>query len=449
MQQKFYSPMQSMNAFMVGDQMGQQKRKRETQNAFSQMIGDKDYSGARDYAYGRGDMQLGQGADSILAGQAEQQKAQDADKARMAYEGLKAVSQETDFQSRMQMAQQLSQQLGIPAPDDPSDLQDHVIEQKLKAMRIQGGFEETGPEYGFMNVDGVGYRTNDAAGTMEALTERYIEPEEGLTEYQEQQLALQRERLDFQKNKPAQNGITIGPDGTIQIGGPNGGATTRYTAAQDASQLKDARDRANNLAPVLNTMYAARAELLGPDGVEGTEDDLDTGSFAGPIQLGRRLLPGEQENETRYDNFDALSKEFGIEKLAGIGGNDTERELLTAIQTGPNIGAQEGSNLSRINRQIAVFEFIGESRRNFMSRWQQDHGSLSQPARKGPYAGMTFDEAMSVFQRAEAQRQGLLGAAPAGQSAPDSMVGVMPQQGDLTDQEYEEYLALQREINGG
>lgn len=247
---------------------------------------------------------------------------------------------------------------------------------------------------------------------------------------------------------PPSNGISIDKDGNITIGGPNGGATTRYTAAQDASQLAEARDRANQLTPVLNTMYAARSELLGPDGKEGTEDDLDTGSFAGPMQMLRRALPGEQTDETRYDNLDALSKEFGIEKLAGIGGNDTERELLTAIQTGPNIGAQEGSNLSRLNRQIAVFEFIGESRRNFMSRWQQDHGSLSQPARSGPYSGMTFDEALSVFQRTEAQRQNLLGAAPSGQSEAGSPVGVMPQQGDLTDAEYQEYLALKREVEG-
>lgn len=270
-----------------------------------------------------------------------------------------------------------------------------------------------------------------------------------LTPYQAEQLRLAQERLDFQRNKPDQNGITIGADGTIQIGGPSGAATSRQMAGQDATQMADARERANALQPVLNTMYAARAELLGPDGVEGTEDDLDTGSFAPLVQMGRRFLPGEQRDETRYDNLDALSKEFGIEKLAGIGGNDTERELLTAIQTGPNIGAQEGSNLSRINRQIGVFEFIGESRRNFMARWQADHGSLSRVANKGPYQGLTFDEALSVFQREEAQRQGLLGAAQSGQSAPDSSVGITEQQGDLTPEEYQELLALRLEVGGG
>jgi hypothetical protein len=308
-------------------------------------------------------------------------------------------------------------------------------------------FLESQMEQAFAGPDGPSYADQLAREKFEyEKTQDANAP--ALTPYQEQQLALQRERLDFQKNKPSQNGITIGADGTVQIGGPAGLATTRQMAGQDATQLAQARQKAADLQPVLNTMYAARSELLGPDGVEGTADDLDTGSFAPLIQMGRRFIPGEQENEARYDNLDALSKEFGIEKLAGIGGNDTERELLTAIQTGPNLGAQEGSNLSRLNRQIGVFEFIGESRRNFMARWQADHGSLSRTAQGGPFAGMTFDEALSVFQRQEAQRQGLLGAAPSGQSAPDSTVGITDQQGDLTAEEYQELLRLRQEVGG-
>lgn len=256
---------------------------------------------------------------------------------------------------------------------------------------------------------------------------------EAITPYQEQQLALQRDKLDWQKSKPSQNGITIGADGTVQIGGPAGAATSRYMAGQDATQMSAARQKANDLQPVLQTLYSARSELLGPDGQKGTGDDLDTGSFA-PIAQGiRRFIPGEQDSETRYDNFDALSKEFGIEKLSGIGGNDTERELLTAIQTGPNMGAQEGSNLDRVNRQIAVFEFIGESRRNFQSRWLANEGSLSRTASQGPYQGMTFDEALSVFQREQAASQGLLGST---QSFNEQTRQVMPQRGDLDAESY-------------
>lgn len=239
---------------------------------------------------------------------------------------------------------------------------------------------------------------------------------------------MQRDKLDWQKSKPSQNGITIGADGTVQIGGPAGAATSRYMAGQDATQMSAARERANDLQPVLQTLYSARSELLGPDGEAGTADDLDTGSFAPIVQGLRRLVPGEQGNETRYDNFDALSKEFGIEKLSGIGGNDTERELLTAIETGPNMRAQEGSNIDRVNRQIAVFEFIGESRRNFQSRWLANEGSLSRTASQGPYQGMTYDEALSVFQREQAASKNLLGNT---QSFNDQTRQVLPQRGDI------------------
>jgi len=180
MQQKFYSPMQSMNAFMAGDQMGQQKRKRETQNAFSQMIGDKDYSGARDYAYGRGAMELGGAADGILAGQAQQTQAAEQEKRRQIHDVFKAVKSldRGDFpddvylQQRFAEAQRLSQGLGLPEPTELADVSDEKLDSQIRMLGIQGGFEETGPEYGFMNVDGQLFQTNKTQGGATALTER-------------------------------------------------------------------------------------------------------------------------------------------------------------------------------------------------------------------------------------------------------------------------------------
>jgi hypothetical protein len=179
MQQIFYNPAQSMNAFTAGEQLGERRRKRETQNVFSGMIGNKDYEGARDYAYSRGAMDLGGAADGVLAGQAQQAKTAEKEKARMTYEGLTAISKLPDFDSRLRMATDLSAQLGIAAPDDPNDLSDHELARQLQVLRIQGGFEEAGPDYGFMNVDGVGYRTDPSAGTMTAMTERPPEAPQG------------------------------------------------------------------------------------------------------------------------------------------------------------------------------------------------------------------------------------------------------------------------------
>ena len=132
-----------------------------------------------------------------------------------------------------------------------------------------------------------------------------------------------------------------------------------------------------------------------------------------------------------------MAKEYGIEKLAGIGGNDTERELLTAIQTGPNLTTSKGSNISRIDRQIAAFEFIGQSRAEFQSRWRAEHGSLERVAQSGPYAGQTFDEGLANFQRTEAQRTGLLGAAPVPTANPQGVADQNNDQADITESDIE------------
>lgn len=59
---------------------------------------------------------------------------------RRTYEGLKQLSQLTDYESRMKHAQFLSQELGIPAPTDPNDVSDHEIQKHLQLLEIQGGF---------------------------------------------------------------------------------------------------------------------------------------------------------------------------------------------------------------------------------------------------------------------------------------------------------------------
>ena len=64
-----------LNAFAAGDAFGTRMKDRKTENVFSQMVGKNDYQGARDYAYGRGSLQLGQGADALVAGQKQSQLA--------------------------------------------------------------------------------------------------------------------------------------------------------------------------------------------------------------------------------------------------------------------------------------------------------------------------------------------------------------------------------------
>lgn len=137
-----YNPTQSLNAFAMGQNIGSGMRNRETQNAFSQYMKNDDLQGAQKYALDRGNMQLAEYASGQMASHAEAQKTADTERTRRAYEGVKLIAQQTDFQSRMQMAQHLSQELGIPAPDDPNDLTDGELQKQLETLRIQGNFTE-------------------------------------------------------------------------------------------------------------------------------------------------------------------------------------------------------------------------------------------------------------------------------------------------------------------
>lgn len=84
---------------------------------------------------------------------------------------------------------------------------------------------------------------------------------------------------------------------------------------------------------------------------------------------------------------DSISKQFGIAKLSDIGGNDTDRELITAIATTYN-----GQNLKEVNQELLKI-FKNASQRNVQifneaQRWSNTHGSILRTNDKG----QTFDE---------------------------------------------------------
>ena len=88
---------------------------------------------------------------------------------------------------------------------------------------------------------------------------------------------------------------------------------------------------------------------------------------------------------------DAISSQFGIAKLSDIGGNDTDRELITAISTTYN-----GQNLKEVNKQLLDL-FKNVSQRNVQKfneaqRWSNTHGSILRPDEKGK----TFDDLVQI-----------------------------------------------------
>ena len=112
----------------------QKKYRRNLSNAFKS----GDMGAASNALFDMGEYDAGMGLrESVQA----QQGAQQSEQARMAYEMTKGLMNEPDVMRRVQLAQQMSQQLGLPAPTDPSEFTNEAITQNLEMMRIKGGFE--------------------------------------------------------------------------------------------------------------------------------------------------------------------------------------------------------------------------------------------------------------------------------------------------------------------
>ena len=109
---------------------------------------------------------------------------------------------------------------------------------------------------------------------------------------------------------------------------------------------------------------------------------------------------------------DAISKQFGISKLSEIGGNDTDRELITSIATTYN-----GSNLREVNNELLkLFETISQKNIRKFNEAQlhaRRYGSIL----RGP-EGKTFDD---VFDEKERARSGKNNPTATQESASDSI----------------------------
>lgn len=234
----------------------------------------------------------------------------------------------------------------------------------------------------------------------------------------------------FNEVAPRGNGVTIGMDANgnpiVQVGGSGalpqgrgvGGAGSRYQQSSDVKQLEAARKAGADAQGALSTLKQARSLLVGADGqFSGTgengenfsDDNYATGPYAGMTGQASRftggLLGGGRQKGVDYESAVSLSKDLGIEKLRALGGNDTERELLTSIQTTFGPDKLPETNLAILDRQIAVMEIVA-LRAPFLAKWQQAHGSTYATDEQG----RTYDQALQEFQRSEAERRGLLSA---------------------------------------
>ena len=173
----------------------------------------------------------------------------------------------------------------------------------------------------------------------------------------------------------------------------NGGYPAGYREPPDGIQGKDYKviegysqnaDAAANIASVYSAAKdALNQNMTGPGaGVKRT-----VASVVGLLpNLGvEEFLTGENRTQNiinTYDAVDQASKMQGIEALKGIGGSDTERELLTAIQTGVNNDALPEENRRRVSNQFAAATILSK-KAQLASEWVNRFGSLQYAAPDG------------------------------------------------------------------
>lgn len=120
-----------------------------------------------------------------------------------------------------------------------------------------------------------------------------------------------------------------------------------------------------------------------------------------PSSLGGDVVEGQdrfQDTINVYDQIDQAAKISGIEALKGIGGSDTERELLTAIQTGVTPDLLPEENQRRMRGQIRAAEILAD-KEELAARWLQTYGTLS-PQATAPGAP-TFQSTWRRYQQQE------------------------------------------------
>lgn len=179
------------------------------------------------------------------------------------------------------------------------------------------------------------------------------------------------------------------------VGGidPNTGVRLAPPGLQgrDAGELAKARassDAAANIAATLMSSAPSLSQVKTGAGTGLARNIAGVFSATG-------LFPSADEFTKNYDAIEQASKTIGIDTLQKVGGSDTERELLTAIQTTVNPDVQPQENVRRFRDQIASADILAK-KAQFMTEWVNKAGSLS-------YAlpnGMTWPQFWSEYQKA-------------------------------------------------
>jgi len=180
-------------------------------------------------------------------------------------------------------------------------------------------------------------------------------------------LSEEEYRLAVAKATQSNNGITIGPDGTVTIGGKGDAAYDTQGAKNDANTIKEARDAAAT-AQELRSLAVQMEKVLPNVGYTGFG-----GEFSGKIDDIVGFLPGEKGSRGAFKQMSMDSQLAMTQKTKGA---ITDREMAMfkeavpgLTQSGPGNKAMIGIMKAAATRQ--------EQRASFFEQYRAKNRTLN------------------------------------------------------------------------
>lgn len=173
--------------------------------------------------------------------------------------------------------------------------------------------------------------------------------------------------------QPPPQGVQVADEGG-NIGFNQGQLSKKLSegaGADEADLLKEAREKANGVGDLINNLTIAEEIING-----GFDSGMGAGTVSFFDRIGAAIGATGGDYSAQYQALDRVAKEIGINTLTLMGGNDTERELQTAIATTVNPRNEEKVNLQVIADKMAAAEILAAKPREMIT-WINTFGSLN------------------------------------------------------------------------
>jgi hypothetical protein len=196
---------------------------------------------------------------------------------------------------------------------------------------------------------------------------------------------------------------------------------------RDEIEMSKARDASDKAIQTQNIISEAEPILQRYE----TSKATPVVGFMGQVANAIGIAGDETKQKVQdFESLNRISKELGIATLQQFGGNDTDRELMAAIQIKLDPTALPETTLKNLRQQKAAATVL-EKKPAFMEEWVSKAGALNSP---DPVTGETFSTAWKRTQR-ELYRS-MIGEQPA-QTKPVELSAPLPD--GITEEDVAEY----------